>query len=79
MDLLPRTRTAARHFLVRKMVDSAVTKPFLAEVVACGEELPEMRLSDLARRTTKVPGEVTCADCHAIANPAPSPFPKSER
>jgi hypothetical protein len=76
IHLLPKSRTAARHFLVRKMVNSAVTKPFLAEVVACGEELPEMRLSDLAQRTTKDPDAVTCAACWDLAHPAPSQFPQ---
>ena len=76
LDLMPRTRTQARHLLLRKMVHSAITKPFLAEVVACGTELPAMRLSDRAERTTKDPEAVTRKECWDIAHPAPSQFPQ---
>ena len=74
LNLVPAGRTSARHLLVRRLIHSAVTKPFLADVVACGIEIPETRLSDRASRTTKDPEAATCKACWDIAHPAPSQF-----
>lgn len=71
-NLLPKTSRNAVHLLVRREQISAVVKSFWADELACGHDAKFGSAAEWRERTTKIPSDVTCKDCHAHANPRPS-------
>lgn len=69
--MLSKTSKRAIHFLALREQRSAIAKPFMDDEVVCGYGGFSSQI-EWRERTTKIPSDVTCKDCHAHANPRPS-------
>jgi hypothetical protein len=71
MDLLPKHRKQAIHWLRPTMVETAMFGKVEMMATACGVTLDGKGWES---RAATEPHRVTCEACHAIANPKRSPF-----